>query len=45
MKCEPAIVFPGTEFRQELDLKSGTIRISSIGEQNESHNFLHCMTI
>lgn len=31
VKCSPAIVFPGSEFKQELDLKTGTIRISSSG--------------
>ncbi|MEN8248182.1 MAG: DUF5703 domain-containing protein [Bacteroidota bacterium] len=29
VKCEPAIVSPGSQFRQELDLQSGTIRIST----------------
>ena len=32
VKCIPSIVFPGTEFKQELDLKTGTIQISSVGK-------------
>ncbi len=32
VKCDPSIVFPGAEFKQELDLKTGTIQISSIGK-------------
>ncbi|MCD6201649.1 MAG: hypothetical protein J7K46_07565 [Bacteroidales bacterium] len=32
VKCTPAIVFPGDRFKQELDLKTGTIRISSAGK-------------
>jgi alpha-L-fucosidase 2 len=34
VSCEPAIVFPGSSFTQELDLPSGTIRILSTGEIN-----------
>ncbi len=34
VKCEPAIVFPGSQFKQELDLKTGTILISSSGVYN-----------
>lgn len=32
VKCEPAIIFPGAKFAQELDLKTGSILISSVGE-------------
>ena len=32
VKCTPAIIFPGAGFKQELDLKTGTIRISSAGK-------------
>ncbi|MCY1719346.1 DUF5703 domain-containing protein [Prolixibacteraceae bacterium Z1-6] len=32
IKCEPSIVTPGMQFKQELDLKSGTVEISSEGE-------------
>ncbi len=32
VKCEPSIVFPGVEFKQELSLKTGTIKISSVGK-------------
>jgi hypothetical protein len=32
VSCEPAIVFPCSGFRQELDLRSGSIRIHSAGE-------------
>jgi len=32
VKCTPSIIFPGTEFRQELDLKTGTIQICSVGK-------------
>lgn len=32
VKCEPAILFPGAEFKQELDLKTGTVLISSAGK-------------
>jgi len=31
VKCAPAIVFPGSEFKQELDLKTGMILISTSG--------------
>jgi alpha-L-fucosidase 2 len=29
IKCDPPLVYPGTKFNQELDLKTGTIRINS----------------
>ena len=32
--CDPAIIFPGSSFTQELDLQSGTIRIGSTGDIN-----------
>ena len=32
VRCTPSIVSPGTRFRQELDLKTGTIQISSKGK-------------
>ncbi len=31
VRCVPAIIFPQGEFKQELDLRSGTIKISSKG--------------
>ena len=31
VRCEPAVVFPEAKFRQELDLRTGTILISSMG--------------
>ncbi|MGX1931024.1 DUF5703 domain-containing protein [Flagellimonas sp. 2504JD4-2] len=40
VQSNPPIVFPGADFRQELDLKSGTVKISSIGKINgEDVNF------
>ncbi|MCG8306313.1 MAG: DUF5703 domain-containing protein [Cytophagales bacterium] len=35
VKTEPAIVFSGSKFKQELDLKTGTIKISSIGQMDD----------
>ncbi len=32
VKCEPAIIFPGAAFTQELDLATGTIKIRSKGK-------------
>ncbi len=32
VKFSPSIIFPGTEFKQELDLKTGTIQINSVGK-------------
>lgn len=29
--CDPAVIFPGADFRQELDLKTGTIHIETKG--------------
>jgi hypothetical protein len=34
VKCEPAIVFPDAKFTQELDLKTGTIKIITRGNVN-----------
>ena len=34
VKCEPAIVISGTTFSQELDLLTGTIKISATGKVN-----------
>jgi len=31
VKCEPEIIFPGADFKQELDLLSGKVKISSSG--------------
>jgi hypothetical protein len=35
VKCTPAMVFPGAEFRQELDLKTGTILIQAKGKTGD----------
>ena len=37
VQTEPAIVFSGAEFKQELDLKTGTIQINAKGEINGKH--------
>ena len=38
VKCDPPIVHPGADFRQELDLKTGTIRIRSKGKKAGKNN-------
>ena len=41
VKCDPPVVFPGAVFKQELDLKTGTIRISSVGKVKGKEVALH----
>jgi len=31
VKCDPEIIFPGSDFKQELDLFTGTVKISTSG--------------
>jgi alpha-L-fucosidase 2 len=34
IKCEPQIIFPGAQFRQKLDLLTGSVEINTTGELN-----------